>query len=66
MIVRCLVDTGNTVIMVEHDMQVVISSEWIIDIGLGAGDEGGKIVAQGSPEQVAQSEISRTAPIMGS
>ena len=52
--------------MVEHDMQVAISSDWIIDIGSGAGDEGGKIVAQGSPEQVAQSEISRTAPIMGS
>ena len=47
-------------------MQVAISSDWIIDIGQGAGDEGGKIVAQGSPEQVAQSEISRTAPIMGS
>ncbi|AGP49426.1 hypothetical protein PSYCG_09630 [Psychrobacter sp. G] len=52
--------------MVEHDMQVAISSECIIDIGQGAGDEGGKIVAQGSPEQVAQSEINRTAPIMGS
>ncbi|WP_198010334.1 hypothetical protein [Psychrobacter cryohalolentis] len=47
-------------------MQVVISSDWIIDIGLGAGDEGGKIVAQGSSEQVAQSEINRTARFMGS
>lgn len=52
--------------MVQQDMQVAISSDWIIDIGSGAGDEGGKIVAQGSPEQIAQSEISRTAPIMGS
>ena len=61
-----LVDAGNTVIMVEHDMQVARNSDWIIDIGPGAGDEGGKIVVQGPPEQVAQSEISRTAPFMGS
>lgn len=47
-------------------MQVTISSDWIIDIGQGAGDEDRKIVAQGSPEQVAQSEISRTAPITSS
>ena len=47
-------------------MQVAISSEWIIDISQGAGDEDRKIVAQGSPEQVAQSEISRTARFMGS
>ena len=60
-----LVDAGNTVIMVEHDMQVARNSDWIIDIGPGAGDEGGKIVVQGPPEQVAQSEISRTAPFMG-
>ena len=44
-------------------MQVAISSEWIIDIGLGAGDEGGKVVAQGSPEQVAQSVV-RWSPSM--
>lgn len=59
-----LVDAGNTVIMVEHDMQVARNSDWIIDIGPGAGNEGGQIVAQGSAEQVAQSEISRTAPFM--
>ena len=59
-----LIDAGNTVIMVEHDMQVARNSDWIIDIGPGAGDEGGKIVVQGPPEQVAQSEISRTAPFM--
>ena len=59
-----LVDAGNTVIIVEHDMQVASNSDWIIDIGPGAGDDGGKIVAQGTPEQVAQSKISRTAPFM--
>ncbi|MEO7047272.1 MAG: excinuclease ABC subunit UvrA, partial [Ferruginibacter sp.] len=43
-----LVDAGNTVIVVEHDMQVVAVSDWVIDIGPGAGDEGGKVVASGT------------------
>jgi len=59
-----LVDAGNTVIMVEHDMQVASNSDWIIDIGPGAGNEGGLIVAQGKPEHVAQSKISQTAPYL--
>ena len=59
-----LVDMGNTVIMVEHDMQVASSSDWIIDIGPGAGNKGGKIVAQGTPKQVAKSKISWTAPFI--
>ena len=44
-----LVDAGNTVIVVEHDMRVVAASDWVIDIGPGAGDEGGRIVAEGPP-----------------
>jgi len=59
-----LVDAGNTVIMVEHDMQVASNSDWLIDIGPGAGDAGGLIVAQGTPEEVAQSKDSRTAPFL--
>jgi len=59
-----LVDAGNTVIMVEHDMQVASTSDWVIDIGPGAGDDGGRIVAQGSPSTVAKSKISRTAPFL--
>ena len=59
-----LVDAGNTVIMVEHDMQVASNSDWIIDIGPGAGDEGGLIVAQGKPDDVAKSKVSRTAPFL--
>ncbi len=47
-----LVDAGNTVIVVEHDMQVVAGSDWIIDIGPGAGEEGGKVVVAGTPEKV--------------
>ena len=56
-----LVDAGNTVIVVEHDMRVVAGSDWIIDIGPGAGDEGGQVVAAGTPEQVAANNKSRTA-----
>ncbi len=56
-----LVEAGNTVIVVEHDMQVAATSDWIIDMGPGAGDEGGRIAAQGTPEQVASIKSSRTA-----
>lgn len=59
-----LVDAGNTVIMVEHDMQVASNSDWVMDMGPGAGDAGGSIVAQGTPEDVAQSKTSRTAPFL--
>ncbi|WP_426223434.1 excinuclease ABC subunit UvrA [Psychrobacter sp. DWR1-2-3] len=59
-----LVATGNTVIMVEHDMQVASNSDWIIDMGPGAGDEGGLIVATGTPKEVAKSKESRTAPFL--
>jgi len=59
-----LVDAGNTVIMVEHDMQVASSSDWVIDIGPGAGDQGGLIVAQGTPAKVTTSKTSRTAPFL--
>lgn len=56
-----LVDAGNTVIVVEHDMDVIAASDWVIDIGPGAGDEGGRIVAQGTPARVAESKESKTA-----
>lgn len=55
-----LVDVGNTVIAVEHDMRVVSESDWVIDMGPGAGEEGGKIVAQGRPREVAKSQKSMT------
>jgi len=59
-----LVDAGNTVIVVEHDMQVASSSDWIIDMGPGAGEEGGKIVAQGRPHEICGIKGSRTAPYL--
>ena len=59
-----LVEAGNSVIAVEHNMRVVAASDWVIDIGPGAGEEGGKVVASGPPRQVAQSGTSRTAPYL--
>ena len=58
---RKLVETGNTVIVVEHDMSVVAASDWVIDIGPGAGDEGGRIVAAAVPAELASVPGSRTA-----
>jgi excinuclease ABC subunit A len=59
-----LVDAGNTVIVVEHDMRVVAQCDWVIDIGPGAGDKGGTLVASGTPAQIAVAENSRTAPYL--
>lgn len=59
-----LVDAGNTVVVVEHDMRVAAQSDWLIDIGPGAGDNGGRIVACGTPNEVAKSKQSRTAPYL--
>ncbi len=59
-----LVTAGNSVIVVEHDMDVVSHSDWIIDIGPGAGEDGGLVVAEGPPAKVAHSKGSRTAPYL--
>ncbi|AXK73420.1 excinuclease ABC subunit UvrA [Lysobacter sp. TY2-98] len=56
-----LVDAGNTVVLVEHEMRVVAHSDWVIDVGPGAGENGGRIVACGAPDVVATSKDSRTA-----
>ena len=61
---NALVETGNTVTVVDHDMTLAAASDWVIDIGLGAGDEGGRIVASGTPEQFALAGKSRTAPYL--
>ncbi len=55
-----LVDAGNTVLLVEHNLDVIKSADWIIDIGPGGGDEGGHIVAQGTPEKIARQKKSHT------
>ena len=59
-----LVDEGHTVIVVEHHMDLVAEADYIIDVGPEAGHRGGKIVAAGTPEEVAKSKTSRTAPFL--
>jgi excinuclease ABC subunit A len=59
-----LIDAGHTVVVVEHDMRIVGASDWVIDVGPGAGGDGGRIVAQGPPAQVARAAASRTAPYL--
>jgi len=59
-----LVDEGHTVVVIEHHMAVAAEADHVIDLGPEAGDNGGKIIAQGTPEQVAKSKQSRTAPFL--
>ncbi len=63
-LLHALVDGGNTVIVVEHDMDIVSSADWVIDLGPGAAADGGRVVASGTPESVSQSSTSRTAPYL--
>lgn len=56
-----LVDAGNTVVVVEHDMRLIAQVDWIIDLGPGAGEEGGRIIASGTPDEVANAVDSLTA-----
>jgi excinuclease ABC subunit A len=55
-----LVDSGNTVILIEHHLDLIKNGDWIIDLGPGAGDKGGHVIAEGTPEQVAGMEHSAT------
>jgi excinuclease ABC subunit A len=58
---NALVDAGNTVIVAEHDMRVAAASDWLIDMGPGAGDRGGRVVARGTPADVAAGKRGVTA-----
>jgi excinuclease ABC subunit A len=55
-----LVDVGNTVVLIEHHMDLMKNADWIIDLGPGAGEKGGYLIASGTPEQVAEMEHSYT------
>jgi excinuclease ABC subunit A len=59
-----LVDEGDTVIVIEHNLSVMAEADYIVDLGPEAGAEGGEVVTVGTPEEVAKSRISRTAPFL--
>ena len=59
-----LVDTGNTVILIEHNIDVIKNADWLIDLGPGAGDKGGELIATGTPEELAEHPASYTAPYL--
>jgi len=59
-----LVDAGNTVIIIEHNLEVIKSADWIIDLGPEGGDAGGLVIAEGTPEEVAQMSHSYTGQFL--
>lgn len=59
-VLQRLVDSGNNVIVIEHHLDVIKNADWVIDLGPGAGDEGGYIIATGTPEEIAQNKNSST------
>ncbi|WP_292471274.1 excinuclease ABC subunit UvrA [Methanolobus sp.] len=59
-VLQRLVDAGNTVIVIEHNLDVIKTADWLIDLGPEGGDRGGEVIAHGTPEEVAKSDISYT------
>ncbi|MFM8473117.1 MAG: excinuclease ABC subunit A, partial [Candidatus Kapaibacterium sp.] len=63
---RRLVENGNSVLVIEHNVHVMASADWIIDMGPGAGDKGGMVVCTGTPEHVAKHKTSPTGAALKS
>ena len=59
-VLQRLVDAGNTVVLIEHHLDLIKSADWIVDLGPGAGEDGGRLVAEGTPEEVAEMDHSHT------
>ena len=63
-VLQKLVDRGNTVIIIEHNLDVIKSSDWVIDLGPEGGDEGGELIAVGTPEQITKKRVSYTGKFL--
>ena len=59
-----LVDAGNTVVVIEHNLDVIKSADFVVDLGPEGGDEGGEVVAKGTPEQIARTKGSFTGKFL--
>jgi len=64
LVLQRLVDKGNTVLVIEHNLDVIKSADWIIDMGPEGGDKGGEVVAQGTPHDVAKEKRSYTGQFL--
>jgi excinuclease ABC subunit A len=60
-----LVERGNTVVVIEHNLEVIKTADWIIDLGPEGGNAGGQVVAAGTPEEVAGNPVSHTGRFLG-
>ena len=63
-VLHALVEQGNTVVVIEHNLEVIKTADWIIDIGPEGGAKGGQIVAQGTPEEIVKVEKSYTGQFL--
>ena len=63
-VLQRLVDAGNTVVTIEHNLDVIKSADWVIDLGPEGGAAGGELIAEGTPEEVAQLPLPRTRPVL--
>lgn len=61
---KALIDVGHSVIVIEHNLTMMMSADWLIDLGPGAADEGGRVVAEGTPEKVAKCKESATGRVL--
>ena len=63
-VLRSLTEKGNTVVVIEHNLEVIRTADWIVDLGPEGGDAGGRIVAEGTPEAVADARSSYTGQFL--